>query len=449
VTRVWRALAGLALLGTPAAAADAVDGGRYGVVHLGLPRTGIRGYVVYFGGSDGWTAFDDRAVAELTREGALTVGVDITTYLGTVARSGKTCDQLVGDVEMLSRQLQRAHPGAEYAFPILAGRGAGATLAYAVLAQAPTNTLSGAVSLDPAPDVATGIPLCPGAPAAPAGAGRFRFGAKADLKGYWTVGVTDDRPADSQAFVASMLEAHVPLTQVRLGKSAEADDLAVLVAPHLPAPKTVGVEALPLIDLPAESPNGMMAVVLAGDGGWRDIDKTISESLQARGVSVVGWDSLRYFWREKTPDQTAADLTAVLETYERKWKADKIALVGYSFGADVLPFVYDRLRPELKRKVVLVSLLGLESKADWEITVTGWLGEPPSDAATEIAPAMAQMPDGLIQCFYGVEEHESACPSLDPKTVELIEMSGGHHFGHDYQFLTNKIMEGFLKRASS
>jgi type IV secretory pathway VirJ component len=448
VRRVWRALASLALVAAPASATEVIDGGRYGPVHLGVPKTGIRGYVVYYGGADGWEAFDDRAVAELTREGALTVGVDITKYLATVAGSGKPCDQLVGDVEMLSRQLQRAHPGAEYTFPILAGRGEGGALAYAVLAQAPTNTLSGAVSLDPAPDVATGVPLCPGAPTTPTGPGRFRFGPKADLKGYWTVGVTDDRSADSRAFVAGMLEAHVPLTQVRLGKGAEADDLAVLVAPHLPAPKTVGVEALPLIDLPAESPNGMMAVVLAGDGGWRDIDKTISESLQARGVSVVGWDSLRYFWREKTPDQTAADLDAVLETYARKWKADKIALIGYSFGADVLPFVYDRLRPELKRKIVLVSLLGLEDKADWEITVTGWLGEPPTDAAIAIAPAIAQMPDGLIQCFYGAEEHESACPSLDPKAAELIETSGGHHFGHDYRFVTDKIMEGFLKRAS-
>jgi type IV secretory pathway VirJ component len=39
-------------------------------------------------------------------------------------------------------------------------------------------------------------------------------------------------------------------------------------------------------------------------------------------------------------------------------------------------------------------------------------------------------------------------PRLDPKAVELIEMSGGHHFGHDYECLTNKIMDGSFKRAS-
>ncbi|TPK10203.1 hypothetical protein FJ543_21975 [Mesorhizobium sp. B2-5-7] len=42
-----------------------------------------------------------------------------------------------------------------------------------------------------------------------------------------------------------------------------------------------------------------MAIVLSGDGGWHDLDKTIAEELQSRGVSVVGRDSVRYFWKKK------------------------------------------------------------------------------------------------------------------------------------------------------
>jgi type IV secretory pathway VirJ component len=80
----------------------------------------------------------------------------------------------------------------------------------------------------------------------------------------------------------------------------------------------------------------LLAIVISGDGGWRDLDRTIAEKLRSQGVSVVGWDSLRYFWSRKTPAQVARDLGAVIDTYTARWGASKVALVGYSFGAGVL-----------------------------------------------------------------------------------------------------------------
>ena len=63
-----------------------------------------------------------------------------------------------------------------------------------------------------------------------------------------------------------------------------------------------------------------MAVVYSGDGGWRDIDKDIASRLQAKGIPVVGVDSLRYFWSEKTPEQIAADLGLIMAHYREAWR---------------------------------------------------------------------------------------------------------------------------------
>ena len=125
-----------------------------------------------------------------------------------------------------------------------------------------------------------------------------------------------------------------------------------------------------------------MAVVISGDGGWRDLDKTIAEDLQSDGIPVVGWDSLRYFWSKKTPQQTANDLAIVMRTFMAKWHASDVALIGYSFGADVMPFAYNRLPddPTFARKDS--SLCSAFSKtADFEITVSGWMGERPGPKA--------------------------------------------------------------------
>jgi type IV secretory pathway VirJ component len=205
---------------------------------------------------------------------------------------------------------------------------------------------------------------------------------------------------------------------------------------------------LPLVELPAAHPNGKLAVVISGDGGWRDLDKTIGEQLQKDGVSVVGWDALRYFWSEKTPEQVSRDLSRVLRVYGARWHANSYALIGYSFGADVMPFAYNRLPGPLRDKVSIVSLLGFAKAADFQVRVTGWLGMPASDRALPAKPAVDRLPAGLVQCFYGEDEEDTLCPAL-AGTQEVIRTSGGHHFGHDYDALEKQILSGWVKREQA
>ena len=34
---------------------------------------------------------------------------------------------------------------------------------------------------------------------------------------------------------------------------------------------------------------------------------------------MIGWDSLRYFWSSKSPEQIANDLSQVIDTYTARW----------------------------------------------------------------------------------------------------------------------------------
>jgi pimeloyl-ACP methyl ester carboxylesterase len=147
-----------------------------------------------------------------------------------------------------------------------------------------------------------------------------------------------------------------------IGGDNDSQSLAALIEPHLESADVQGLASIPLVELPSDHPSRLLAVVMSGDGGWRDIDKTLAERLQHDGVSVVGWDSLRYFWRKKTPERTAEDLAAVIQSYRAKWGADKVALVGYSFGADVLPAAYALLPALIKRQVAQVSMARRRAK---------------------------------------------------------------------------------------
>ena len=209
-----------------------------------------------------------------------------------------------------------------------------------------------------------------------------------------------------------------------------------------------GSPALPVIELPAEASHDTLAIILSGDGGWRDLDRTIGGILQSEGVPTLGLDSLRYFWNKRTAEETARDLSDLIDRYAAKWGVGNVVLVGYSFGADVLPATFLALDSDARARVREVSLLGLSPQADWEITVSGWLGSA-SSAATPTAPALAQLPPGLVQCMYGAAETDSPCPALAAAGAEVIATSGGHHFDGNYQALADAILAGLDRRLTA
>jgi type IV secretory pathway VirJ component len=200
-----------------------------------------------------------------------------------------------------------------------------------------------------------------------------------------------------------------------------------------PAPAAPAVADLPLVEAPAAGDGGdVMAVIVSGDGGWASIDRKIGESLAARGVPVVGLNSLQYFWKPRTPDGLAADLTRILRHYMPLWRKPRVLLVGYSFGADVLPFAARRLPADLLAAVSQIALLGAEGRAHFEFHLSDWLDGHSADDQP-VLPELAPLRGKRILCFYGADEKDSFCPRAPADLVEKIELRGSHHFGGDYQ----------------
>lgn len=396
----------------------------YGTLHLQRPAGAMRGLVILFSRGSGWTAVDQQAAEALAAEGALVAGVETGAYLAAIGTA--ECHVLDGDAWTLARQLQRGAGTQRFFTPLLAGAGEGGALAGRVLAQAPPNTVAGAISVDPAAG--------PALAALPCGTGAT------PPNGFWDIATT---PAGG----------------------SEAGQLRALAMPHLAMPRAEAndMSDLPLIELPAGkptdmlAPTGMLAIVLAGDGGWRDIDKSLAEALVREGVSVIGLDSLRYFWRERSPEQVAATIERILRSAMVRRNVRHVALIGYSFGADVLPFAYTRLPAGLRGEVELLSLLEPSIGADFEIRIVGWLGAAPSAQARPLAPELARVPPRVVQCVYGADDAgDSVCPALADIGMrgagtsgigaEVVRLPGGHHFGGDYEALARRILQAWRER---
>jgi type IV secretory pathway VirJ component len=417
------ALAALALACGRADAPRQVAAGRMGHVTVFAPRGEHAGLVYLFSDAAGWNRALEASARQIATAGAAVVGVDLPSYLaGLVATREDQCHYTVAELEDWSHRLQRQLGFERYRSPILAGIGAGATLAHAALAQSPAATLAGAVGVDEAAALATRVPLCAGAPSRAADGG-FAYSPAATLPGFWRVAAAGEAPAAERLASA-----------VRDAVAAEA------------AESDAALADLPLVEIPAEGASRRFAVIFSGDGGWRDLDKQIGEYLAAHGTPCVGVDSLRYFWRAKTPEAVASDLARIVHYYQQAWNARDVLLVGYSFGAGILPATLNRLPDDVRAAVRQVSLLGLEPRAPFEVAVTGWLGGVPVDAPP-VLPELTRLDLARVQCFYGEEEELTLCPDPALEGAEIVRTSGGHHFDGDYEALARRILEGAERRA--
>jgi len=197
---------------------------------------------------------------------------------------------------------------------------------------------------------------------------------------------------------------------------------------------------LPLVELRSRPGSRDLAVVISGDGGWASIDKQIGESLAAAGVPVVGLNSLHYFWKARTPEQASADLTRILRHYLSAWHASDVVLVGYSRGADVLPFMTARLPEDLRGRVRLVALVGLSRRAGFEFHFADlFRGENRTDRPT--VPEIQRLRGIRLLCVYGADEEDSACRDLPRNLAVEVELPGGHHFGGAYRAVAGRILQ--------
>ena len=115
--------------------------------------------VLLLSDADGWNRPDVESARALASLDALVIGVDVPRYLATMAERGGDALYPFADLEVLSQFVQKKLRLARYVMPIVIGRGAGATLAYAVAASARPNGFAAAVSLGFCPTIALPKPL--------------------------------------------------------------------------------------------------------------------------------------------------------------------------------------------------------------------------------------------------------------------------------------------------
>jgi len=455
------ALAALCLAAPAAAAEETFSFGRFGTVTLYRTSPTPPRVALFVSGDGGWNSGVVDMAQELAKSDTLVVGVDIRAYFRSLESSTEACSYPAADFEALSKAVQQKLGYPQYVLPVLVGYSSGATLVYATVVQSPPNTFRGALSMGFCPDLPLTKPFCKGAGLAwdtlPKGKG-VSFLPAAELKTPWVCfqGLADQvcDPPSTVAFAQKVRGAQlVTLPKVGHGFSVTKNWLpqfqqafAHLADFREPAPAAappVDLKDLPLIEVPAAAgapSSDVLTVLYSGDGGWAGLDKDVAAILAARGIPVVGVSSLQYFWTPRTPEGAARDLERILRAYLARWNKERVILMGYSLGADVMPFLASRLPQDLRVRVRAVALVGLSETAVFEFHVSEWLGGSKAKQYP-VKPELAGLKGLKVLCFCGEQESDSACKGVDPALAAEVRLAGGHHFGGKYDPIADRILQ--------
>ncbi len=446
-------------------------------IHLVHPDGQPKGLVLYLPSARGWDPTAAARARELANQGHLIAGIEwlqptpdqtptpapaqvqapALKPAPSPAEVSPACLDLGEDLARLALWIgQREKTLPPGVLPILLGEGEGAALVYGALLQSPTHRFHAAITLDFSPRWPVAVPPCRRAGLTDALMQGDRLLPAAQVPSAWFLFADAAGPApegETAAFARQVGNARLATGSPGAPRApTSGETLSPLASlfqwldPRIPDQvKLVSAQAdtagLPLVEVraPQEDP-ATFAVMLSGDGGWAAIDRGVSARLAASGISTVGWDSLGYYWKARSPAEAAGDLVRIIRHYLGAWHKERVILIGFSFGAEVLPFLANGLPDDLRPRVGLAATLSLGRTAMFQFHLSDWLHVGRGADARPVLPQMQALDWTRRLCVYGEDDDSSLCPELTGLGVEVRKVPGDHHFGEDYAGIAELIL---------
>ena len=196
---------------------------------------------------------------------------------------------------------------------------------------------------------------------------------------------------------------------------------------------------LPIKEWTASSHDKPLIFYLSGDGGFNKFSTALCQSLNKKGYDVVALNSKSYFWDKKTPDETTTDINNYLIKKLQNRKNQQIVLIGYSFGADVVPFILSRLPDAVHNKIVFSYLLASSGSTDFEIHWSDIFGGN-TKRSMDVVTELNKLSDDKIVIISASDEKNLAFNKITLKRYTHEVLPGGHHFDGDTDEITNVVL---------
>jgi type IV secretory pathway VirJ component len=428
---------------------DSLNVPSFGKVYVYNRTTTPQYVIIMISGESGWKTEASEFSQTFSEMNTLVIGVDIVRYYKNLKVRQGNCYNVAADFVQLATEVEKKYDFPDYEPPLIMGYSRGATLVYGVIAQARPGTFIGGISLGFCPNIELSEMLCqingltekvevPGK--------RYTLQPDEKLGNPWIViqGQEDKicNYSSVSDFVSKTKNAEIiglPKSGHTFSKRSEfmpqwKDAFNSLIERYeKDKPPKVNIDEvknLPVVitNSKIQDKDAPVVLLISGDGGWYGFEQSIADNLAKRGIPTVGLDSKKYFWKRRTPEETASDIAKTLNFYGTEWGRDKFVLIGYSLGAEIVPFILNRLPEELKSRVESAVLLSPATTTDFEIHISNMLGMGNRQNTYHTIDEIIKMQSVHTLIIFGDGEKTDFPELLSGTSVVIRKIPGDHHY---------------------
>lgn len=201
-------------------------------------------------------------------------------------------------------------------------------------------------------------------------------------------------------------------------------------------------EPLPLKQYAAKDNQHPVVFYITGDGGWNNFTTNLETAINKKGHPLISLNARSYFWEKKLPTVAAREIAAWLGNYLAQHNYNQVVFIGYSFGADVLPFILKEFPPALLSKVKGALLLAPSPSTDFEIHLSDMLGIGAA-RGMKVTEGINALDIEKIVAVFGAADHDFPLDQIRNRQFSSVSLPGGHHFEGNVEDLVNILETKF------
>jgi len=421
----------------------------FGKIYVYNRTTTPQNVIIMISGDGGWK-FGVVGFSETFSDmNTLVIGVDIPRYFKNLRQRTDDCYNVAADFVQLATVVEKKYDFPDYIPPVIMGYSSGATLVYGILSQARPGTFIGGISIGFCPDIELPKKLCE----------TNGLTVKEDVPGKRYILQPDEKLGNPWIVLNGKLDriCNYPDVVDFMNKTKDAELITLPKVGHgfakwsdfMPQWKDAfnrliakyekdkppkididKVKNLPLIITLSKTPDRQapVALLISGDGGWYGFEQSIADSFAKQGIPTIGLDSKKYFWHRRTPEETASDIARALDFYGKEWGREKFVLIGYSLGAEIVPFIVTRLPEEIKSRIESAVLLSPATTTDFEIHISNMLGMGNKQNTYNTIDEIVKMQSVPTLLIFGDGEKTQIPELLNGIPVIIRKIPGDHHY---------------------
>lgn len=184
-----------------------------------------------------------------------------------------------------------------------------------------------------------------------------------------------------------------------------------------------------------------VAIIISGDRGWYGFEQGIADSLAAEGVPTIGLDTRKYFWNRRTPEETATDIAKCISQHNMTWQRSRFIFIGYSLGAELVPFIVNKLPETIRSSVTMIVLLSPAATTDFQVHYSDMLGIGSRHDTYKVTDEIDRIKTIPILLIFGADEKTVLPGMLTGTPVTLVKVPGDHSYNHDSLLIFRTMKE--------